>query len=161
MKTLISCYNPFYGISPFFDLDIFEPVIYGSSVFESIKELPDSYQIEYEVPGFKKRQLNIKVEGNILRIEGINNSKNNGLFSKNKRYNEEHFIRETYLSNDMDADRISAKYKNGILQISIPKKGYDNKHRQIPVYGEEIVEPVKSIKDRYSLRDKIKRFFKK
>ncbi len=160
MKTLISCYNPYYGISPFFDLELYEPVIYRSSVFENIQELPDSYQLEYEIPGFKKRNLNIKVEGSRLRIEGINNQKS-GLFRKNKHYSDSYFIKETYLSKDMDVDRISAKYRNGVLQISIPKKGYDNKLREIPVYGEENSEIVKSLKNKLSITDKIKRFFKK
>ncbi len=155
MKTLISCYNPF------FDLDIYEPVIYGSSVFENIKELPDSYCIEYELPNYKKRNLNIKVEGNRLRIEGTNNQKNGSLFSKNKHYRDSYFIKETYLSSDMDADRISAKYRNGVLHISIPKIGYDIAYREIPVYGEETSETANSLKNKLSIKDKIKRFFKK
>jgi HSP20 family molecular chaperone IbpA len=70
-------------------------------------ETSDCYDIEYVVPGFRKEELSVTVEGKYLIVEG----KKEGKGIK--------FNRNIYLPG---VKSISAKLENGILTVSIPKE---------------------------------------
>lgn len=58
---------------------MFWPVITCSPVSEHRIKTKDNYEFKYKVPGFNKRDLNIKVENGSLIIEGVHKSKNSWL----------------------------------------------------------------------------------
>ena len=67
----------------------------------------DVLTMEFDVPGLSKKDISIKVEDSVLLIEGDNDDR-----TFNKRYN---------ISEDWDASKTSAKVKDGVLRVSIPK----------------------------------------
>ena len=67
----------------------------------------DVLTMEFDVPGLSKKDINIKVEDSVLLIEGDNDDR-----TFNKRYN---------ISEDWDVSKTSAKVKDGVLRVSIPK----------------------------------------
>lgn len=68
----------------------------------------DNLIMEFEVPGFSKKDLNVKVENNVLSVSGCTEDRS--------------FDKSYTLSNVWDATEVSAEAKNGILTITIPKK---------------------------------------
>jgi len=73
----------------------------------SMEVKDDVLTMEFEVPGLSKKDINVKVEDTVLSIKGENETR-----TFNKKYN---------ISEDWDVSKTSAKVKDGILSISIPK----------------------------------------
>jgi len=96
-----------------------------------IYETGDDFVVNAELPGVTEKNLDIKVEGNTLVIKGYRPNLH-GLSSEGSggRY---HMVECTYgafkrsflLPESIDADRITAMLKDGILKIVLPKKSRD------------------------------------
>tara|TARA_B110001454_G_scaffold184213_1_gene179784 strand:+ start:195 stop:626 length:432 start_codon:yes stop_codon:yes gene_type:complete len=85
-----------------------------------VREIDDSYQIFAELPGMNKKDINIEVIDGNLTISG---EKSNSDKDK-KNYSEisyGKFNRNFNLPEDILSDKVSAKMKDGILAIYIPK----------------------------------------
>ena len=87
-----------------------------------VREIDDSYQIFAELPGMNKKDINIEViDGNLIISGEKSNLENKG--NKNYSSKESHskFNRNFNLPEDILSDKVSAKMKDGILAIYIPK----------------------------------------
>ena len=85
-----------------------------------VREIDDSYQIFAELPGMNKKDINVEVIDGNLTISG---EKSNS--DKDKKHYSEisygKFNRNFNLPEDVLPDEVSAKMKDGILAIYIPK----------------------------------------
>jgi len=86
----------------------FSDEIGGSLIKTNVIENDESYDIEFIVPGFKREELSVTIEGKNLVVEG----KKEG---KEIKYN-----KSIYFPNGVKT--ITAKLENGILTVSIPKE---------------------------------------
>lgn len=88
----------------------------------NIYENDDEYVVSAELPGALKNDIFITLKDNSLKISGeIKKDKNN---KDNTHLEERHsgkFERNISLNEKVDADKINAEFKNGILLIKIPK----------------------------------------
>ncbi len=83
----------------------------------------EKYDIALDVPGLAESDISIEVSGDILRIKGKKEEKNE---SKDKQFYriERHygsFERTLSLPKDVNTDNISATLKDGILKLAIPR----------------------------------------
>lgn len=90
-----------------------------------IYEKDGDYHIEMDVPGFDKKDINVECDKGYLTITAEKNAEENEE-SKNKNYIRRErtygkYQREFYLG-DVEADKVDAEFKNGILHITVPKK---------------------------------------
>ena len=88
----------------------------------NIVEVPDAYIIEMAAPGLKKSDFYVSIEGNILTVSFLHKDNEN----KKKMYclqefNYCCFRRDIIVPGNVDADFLSAEYKNGILIVRVPK----------------------------------------
>ncbi|HOS40561.1 MAG TPA: Hsp20/alpha crystallin family protein [Spirochaetota bacterium] len=90
-----------------------------------IEESDTAIHIKAEVPGIEEKNLSVSIENNMLIISGEKNEerKEEGT---DKRYvvSERRFgsfHRSIQLPENIKSDKISAKFKNGVLAIDIPK----------------------------------------
>jgi len=88
-----------------------------------VKEEDGKYVLEADLPGINEKDLNVKVEDNLLTISS---KKNEEKETKQKGYlvKERHafsFCRSFVLPRDVDKDKIEANFKNGVLTLSIAK----------------------------------------
>lgn len=93
----------------------------------NIIENKGDYRIEVAAPGLDKSDFRINVENNILTISAEKEEKqeeNNERFMR-REFNYSSFSRSFTLPETMNADKISARHKDGILQVTIPKKEED------------------------------------
>lgn len=90
----------------------------------NIKEEKDNYKLELAAPGLKKEDFNISVEGNVLTISSEKESEtNDGEENYSRReYNYSGFSRSLTLPENSDSGQVSAKYTDGILHLTVPKK---------------------------------------
>lgn len=95
---------------------IFSPKV---DVVESEK----SFEIQFYIPGVKKDEIKIDIKDDRLTVSGErkfeNENKHKSFHSVESQYG--HFSRSFYLPDNIDSDKIEAKYQDGILNIEIPK----------------------------------------
>ncbi|MFV9936769.1 MAG: Hsp20/alpha crystallin family protein, partial [Rickettsia endosymbiont of Haemaphysalis japonica] len=82
------------------------------------------YRLELELPGVLQDNIDIKVDSNILTIEGtkekISENKDLNYHMQERYYGS--FYRSISLPSNINEEHIEAKFKDGILKIKIPKK---------------------------------------
>jgi len=90
----------------------------------NIVEGKDDFRIEVAAPGLDKNDFKINVENNVLTISAEMEDKQeekNEHFMR-REFNYSSFSRSFTLPESMDTEKISAKHKDGILHVVIPKK---------------------------------------
>lgn len=127
--------NRFPVFSPMFD-DFFgrELFNWGNNNFSStsttmpsvnIRETADNYEVEVAAPGMDKKDFKITLDGNLLTISS---QKQQSSEDVNDRYTRREFSYQSFqrsfeLPKDVvDQENINARYENGLLHLSIPKK---------------------------------------
>lgn len=80
----------------------------------------ESYRLSLELPGVNKEQLEINVENNILTISGEKKNERQGDERRIERYYGR-FARSFSVPESVDKEKISAKFENGVLELTIPK----------------------------------------
>ena len=91
-----------------------------------IKETDQSYELDIDLPGFKKEDVSAQLENGYLTIKA-STSTDNGTKDNNGKYiRRERFVgncsRSFYVGEAVTQEDIRAKFENGILKLSIPKK---------------------------------------
>ena len=88
----------------------------------NIMETENDFQIEFSVPGSNKKDFEIEVENDNIKIikkkEDLDTTNN---YSRQEFYYS-FFEKSFYLPESIDQSKINSKYDNGILRISLPKK---------------------------------------
>ena len=89
----------------------------------NIKETESDFILEFVAPVFEKEDFRISIDENILTVEAEakNNSNGNVKFIKSE-YKFSTFKRSFTLDDKIDAEKISAKYVNGVLTLNLGKK---------------------------------------
>jgi HSP20 family protein len=90
----------------------------------NVAEHKDQYMVELAVPGMKKDDFKIDVDGNILTISSEKEETKEEKEKKftRKEYNYSSFSRSFTLPDEVNMEKIDAKYENGILKIALPRK---------------------------------------
>jgi HSP20 family protein len=87
-----------------------------------IYETDDGLTVVMEVPGVERKDVDINVENDVIRVEGrIDMSKYDGLDPLYTEYNVGHFARSFTLSNKIDQQKIGAELADGVLTLTLPK----------------------------------------
>jgi len=87
-----------------------------------IRETEDALQVVMEVPGVDRKDIDIKVEEDTLRIEAhIDYSKYEGVEPLYTEYNVGHFARQFALSHMIDQQQIGATLNDGVLTLTLKK----------------------------------------
>ena len=74
-----------------------------------------NYFVQAELPGFDKKEIEVELERNRLTLKGarkVNNQEDSS---------EVTFQRSVSLPDSVEADKVAAKYENGVLTVTIPK----------------------------------------
>lgn len=90
-----------------------------------IKEKEDKYLIDIDLPGYEKENIKIEIEDGYLTVHATTDShkeeKDEGKFVRKERYIGE-CSRSFFIGEDIREEDIRASFKNGTLQLEIPKK---------------------------------------
>jgi len=91
----------------------------------NIQETDKSYELHLVAPGIKKEDFKISLDKNVLNIsleqKEENKDQQEGKWLRNE-YRNRSFKRSFTLNDKIDATKISAKYADGILAVTLPKK---------------------------------------
>ena len=91
-----------------------------------VKETDNSYELDIDLPGFKKEDINVQLDNGYLTIAASKS------LEKEDEHEKSHYIRQErysgsmsrsfYVGNDVKQEEIHAKYEDGILKLAVPKK---------------------------------------
>lgn len=99
---------------------------YGESATPDVNiiEGEKDYKIELAAPGLERKDFKVEVDNDMLTIstEREETSKERDLNYKRKEFSYNSFTRSFTLPENSIGDKVDAKYENGILRLSIPKK---------------------------------------
>jgi HSP20 family protein len=98
-----------------------------------IFETDEALQLVMEVPGVDRKDIEIRLEEDVLRIEArIDASKYKGMEPLYTEYNVGHFARAFTLSHHLDQKQIEATLSDGVLTVTL-KKAQQARPRQIEI----------------------------
>jgi HSP20 family protein len=87
-----------------------------------IFETDDALTLVMEIPGVEKKDVDVKLENDVLQIEGrIDFAKYESLEPVYAEYNVGHFMRTFTLSSKIDQEGISADLQDGVLTLTLRK----------------------------------------
>ena len=92
-----------------------------------VKETDNSYEVDIDLPGFKKDEIEAKLENGYLTIsaaKGLDKEEKDekdGKYIRKERYSGA-MSRAFYVGDELKQEDIKAKYEDGILKLSVPKK---------------------------------------
>ena len=125
--------DPWFNDPWFDDRDIqkAQKKLYGHNekklMLTDIKESDKSYELEMDLPGFKKEEIKASIENGYLIISAEKGLEKDEKESEGKKYIcRERYTgscqRAFYVGDDIEKDDIKASFKHGILHLDIPKK---------------------------------------
>jgi HSP20 family protein len=90
----------------------------------NIDENKDNYTLMIAAPGLKKDDFNIDIEGNTISIscEKEETTEDKDSRHVSKEYNYSSFCRSFTLPENVNRDKIDARYEDGVLKLTLPKK---------------------------------------
>ena len=88
----------------------------------NLYESGDTFEIRAEVPGIAKENLTVNIQGNYLEISGSRaDDTPDGYKLHRVERGANTFSRSFTLPDDVDANKVEAKLKDGILYLTLPK----------------------------------------
>jgi len=90
----------------------------------NITEQKDDYQVSLAAPGLKKDDFKIDVDGNMLTISSEKEEKKE---EKEERYTRKEYSYSSFqrcftLPDEVNKEKIEARYEDGLLKLVLPKK---------------------------------------
>ena len=107
-----------WGLSNFSSTNTSLPMV-------NVKETNDEFVIELAAPGMTKEDFKVNFKNNVITISS---EKENNKEEKNENYTRKEFSYQSFQrsftvpENAVKGDKIGASYKNGILEITLPKR---------------------------------------
>ena len=145
MNTIVG-YQPFRGLSTLHDQvnRLFNETLFRGQGEESalttwapavdIYETPNELVVKADLPDVAEKDIDIRVENNLLTIRGERKFEKNVSEDNYLRVERTYgaFSRSFSLPNTVNGEAIHAEYKNGVLTVNLPKRE-ESKPRQIKV----------------------------
>ena len=145
---------PYRGMEPFRALDPFRMIrdLVGADVFgglvqpESgmfapdieVKETNDAYVVTADLPGVKEQEIEVNITGNRLTLSGKREEEardeSDRYFTYERTYGS--FSRSFVLPEGADMEQVKADLKDGVLNVTVPKKA-EVQPRRVPVSGQQ------------------------
>ncbi|MBQ1316753.1 MAG: Hsp20/alpha crystallin family protein [Lachnospiraceae bacterium] len=96
-----------------------------------IRETDTGYELDVELPGYKKEDLNLELTNGYLNISAEKNTSKeekdkNGRVVRQERYTGS-MKRSFYVGEEITEEDIKAKFEDGILKLQVPKKEIEEK----------------------------------
>ncbi len=101
-----------------------DPLPNPASIKLDVKETEDGYTMHADIPGVNKNDIHVSVDGNVVTLSAEVKQQDSSKTDKVLR-SERYFgsvSRSVQLPADIDESKSIAKYENGVLTLSLPRK---------------------------------------
>ena len=98
----------------------------GNVMKTDVRETDSGYEVDIDLPGFKKDEINAQLDNGYLTIsasKGLDKEEKNkeGKYIRKERYAGA-MSRSFYVGENVEQEDIKAEFKHGILKLFVPKK---------------------------------------
>jgi HSP20 family protein len=126
LNTLPGLFDDFFA-KDLFDWNNANFSMQGTSLpAVNVKETAENFEVEMAAPGMKKEDFKVELDNNVLTISSEKQNEHEekeGEKYTRKEFSYQSFQRSFTLAKEaVDADNIQAKYENGVLRLTIPKR---------------------------------------
>ena len=133
-------FDPLWDVDDVFNRFMMRPVLREGLEIEpqirmDVKESNGDYKIKAEIPGVKKDDIHVSVEGNRISISAeVKQEKEEKEGDKVIRSERSYGMasRSFSLADEVDQDKVQAKYADGILELVLPKKTGSSR-KEVPI----------------------------
>ena len=99
---------------------------YNTLMKTDVRDTKDGYELDIDMPGFAKEDIKAELKDGYLTISAASKKDNdqkdeNGKYIRRERYAGS-CSRSFYVGDQISQEDVKAKFENGILKLSIPKK---------------------------------------
>lgn len=122
-------YEPFRNFETFFNDFRLRPMLHNVDVEPMIRmdvaETAEAYTVKAEIPGVPKSDIQVSIDGNTVSISAEikkekEEKKDEKVVHSERYYGQQ--MRRFSLAHDIDESKAVANYKNGVLELTLPKK---------------------------------------
>ncbi|HTR05940.1 MAG TPA: Hsp20/alpha crystallin family protein [Paraburkholderia sp.] len=103
-----------------------------SAMKVDVTESDKSYTVKAEMPGVDKKDIDVKIDGNVVsiqaKVERKTEQKEGERVIRRERYSGS-FGRTFSLASDIDESGATAQYQDGVLSLTLPKKAHAEQKR--------------------------------
>lgn len=101
-----------------------EPALANWAPTSDVVETKDEIVIKAELPGLDEKDVNVEIENGVLTIKGERNAEQETDEKGYRRIERAYgsFLRTFTLPTNVEAEKISATFTNGLLEVHMPKK---------------------------------------
>lgn len=104
--------------------------LYGKNASHIMKtdvhENEDGYELDIDLPGFKKDDIKLSLENGYLFVSASKNHENDETNDKGKVIRKERYSgsmqRSFYVGDAIEEEDVKAKFEDGVLKLEVPKK---------------------------------------
>ena len=97
-----------------------------------VRETDDSYELDVDLPGFKKDEVSVELKDGYLTIQAAKGLDKDETDKKGRYIRQERYAgacsRSFYVGGEVEPADVSARFEDGILRLSIPKV----EHKALP-----------------------------
>ncbi len=120
-RGIFDDFNDFWGVEPAFRHHVPD----FRKMNTDVKEVENGYEIDMELPGFKKEEVTAELKDGYLTIsaehKNENDEKKDGKYIRQERYYGK-YQRSFFVGDHVEQEDVSAKFENGVLRLNVPKK---------------------------------------
>ena len=91
-----------------------------------VTENEQGYQVKADIPGVKKEDISVRIDGNVVQIEAESKTEKETRGDGEKVLRSERYYgkieRSFTLDSDIDEAKVDAKYQDGVLKLKLPLK---------------------------------------
>lgn len=117
--------------------DFFKPFFYGgvaaADMRTDIKETENGYEMQVDLPGFDKSDINISLKNGYLTVNAKKQEKEEDKHNYVRRERNYSCSRSYYVGNHVKEEDVKAKYDNGILSLTVPKEAKEIPSKNISI----------------------------
>jgi len=130
----ITRYDPF---DDFFRGFFVRPVEFGTpaeapQIKMDVKEQGDNYQVHAELPGIRKEDIHVHIDGSMVSISAERKQEKEVKEGERVLRTERYYgkvSRSFQLGQDIDESKATAKFTDGVLELTLPKKAATSARR--------------------------------
>ncbi|MBQ1351722.1 MAG: Hsp20/alpha crystallin family protein [Oscillospiraceae bacterium] len=123
-------FDDWFGFPAFPEFQNIEKKLYGRRAAREMKtdvrEHEDHYELDIDLPGFKKDELTLSLENGYLTVGAAKNFEEKKETNEGKVLRHERYAgamqRSFYVGESITEEDVAAKFEDGVLNLTIPKK---------------------------------------
>jgi HSP20 family protein len=101
----------------------------GFTPLADVEETPEGYNVEIELPGLRRDDIDIEIAGSRITVTGERKEKERAGILRRRERTVGHFTYDVALPSDIDEDRVRAQLNDGVLTVWAPKPERDRPRR--------------------------------